>query len=167
MKKQVKIKTLTSKEQKDQYINDVWQVLLEGYKNVKGGLHFKSKIELIEKTHIWKAICYEGRVIGVTVYKIKKGLKLVALSVGTKFRDVAVVALKKVVKRDLKQCWMELSEAAEKFVLKLGGDKYVISNHVVEKILGKYVNPVDDGVHYVREIMGIKKEKIMIGTVKM
>jgi hypothetical protein len=62
---------------------------------------------------------------------------------------------------------MELSEAAEKFVMQLGGDKYILPNHMVEKILGKEVIPVEDGIHYIREIMKIKKEKILLGTVKL
>jgi len=166
MKKQVKIRTLNNKGQKEQYVNDVWQVLVEGYKNVQGGLYFKSKVELIANTHIWKVICYRGEVVAVTIYKAKKGLKLVALSAGRKFRNIAVEALKKVIKRDLKKCWMELSEAAEKFVLQLGGDKYVLTNDVVESVLGKEIKPIEDGVHYMREIMGIQKQKILLGTVK-
>ena len=52
MQQKVKIRTLNNREQKEQYINGVWEVLKEGYKNVKGGLHFKSKTELIEKTKL-------------------------------------------------------------------------------------------------------------------
>ena len=96
----------------------------------------------------------------------KKGLKLVALSVGKRFRDIAISALEKVIKKDLKQCWMELSEAAEKFVLRLGGDMYILPNHLAEQVLGKEIQLTRDGIHYSREIMGMKKEKIILGTVK-
>jgi len=166
MQRKVEIKTLNNREEKEQYINSVWRVLNEGYKNVKGGLHFKSKAELLEKTEFWKVICYQGEVVAVTIYKAKKGLKLVALSVGKKFREIAVSALKNVIKKDLKQCWMELSEAAEKFVLGLGGDKYILPNYLVEQVLGKEIQLTSDGIHYTREIMGMKKEKILLGTVK-
>lgn len=167
MKKRLKIRTITDTAQKEHYLNDVWSILQEGYKSVKGGLFFKSRLDLVIKTDMWKVICYQGKVVAVTIYKAKRGLKLVALSAGRKFRDVAIEALKKVIRRDLNQCWMELSEAAEKFVMQLGGDKYILPNHMVEKILGKEVIPVEDGIHYIREIMKIKKEKILLGTVKL
>jgi hypothetical protein len=62
---------------------------------------------------------------------------------------------------------MELSEAAERFVLKLGGDKYIFPNHIAEKLLGKEINLANDGIHYTREIMGVRKEKILLGTVRL
>ena len=167
MSKQIKVKPVKEQKDKKHYVNTVWEILNAGYKHVKGGLHFKSKQELIEKTEMWKLIIYRGEVVAVTVYKAKKGLKLVAMSVGNKFRDIAVKLLGEVIQRDLKQCWMELSEAAERFVMNLGGAKYVLPNYVAEKVLGKQVEPVGDGVHYVREIMGVKKEKILLGTVKL
>jgi len=167
MKKAVKLKKVETNIEKEQYVNSVWKVLKEGYSNVKGGLYFKSKKDLIDQTAYWKVVLYRDRVVAVTVYKVKKGLKLVALSTGNKYREVALNVLRRVIKRDLKKCWMELSEAAEKFVLRLGGDRYIIPNDIVEKILEKNIQLVDDGVHYIREIMGLKKEKILVGTIRL
>jgi len=165
--KDLKIKILNSNKEKEKYIDEVWDVLTEGYRKVQGGLHFKSKYELIISTEFWKVICYKGKVIATTVYKAKKGLKLVALSVGNFFRDIAISELKKVIKRDLKYCWMELSEAAEKFVMKLGGEKYIFPSAMVARVLGKEVELIDDGIHYIRLIMGTKKEKVLLGTIKL
>jgi hypothetical protein len=167
MKKQIKIKTVKEKNQKMHYVNSVWEVLKEGYEKVQGGLHYASKEELMQKTDMWKVICYRGEVIAVTVYRAKKGLKLVAMSAGRRFRELAVKLLGRVVQRDLKQCWMELSEAAEKFVMKLGGGRYILPDYIARTVLEKEVQPAGDGVHYIREIMGIQKEKVLLGTVKL
>ena len=149
------------------HIDVVWDILNEGYANVKGGLFFRSKMELLESTSLWKVILFKGVAVAVTIYKAKRGLKLVAMSVGRKFRDIAVTALGKLIRRDLKRCWMELSEAAEKFVLKNGGVDYVVPNHMVEKILEKEVVLSADGIHYEREVMAMRKEKILLGTIKL
>ena len=165
--KDLKIKTVHENKEKMTYIHEVWNILNEGYKKVVGGLHFKSKYDLIIKTHSWKVVCYKGEVIAVTVYKVKRGLKLVALSAGEHFRDIAVAALRRVLKRDLKHCWMELSEAAERFVMSLGGAKYILPVYIAEKVLEKEIHPAEDGAHYIRTIMGIKKEKVLLGTIKL
>lgn len=156
-----------AREEKEKYVDSVWEVLKEGYENVKGGLFFKSKLELLKSTKMWKVILFHGAVVAVTIYKVKNGLKIVALSVGQKFRDIAVAALARLIKHDLKSCWMELSEAAEKFVMKNGGKHYVVPNYLVENILGKEVSLADDGIHYIREVMGMRKKKILLGTVRM
>ena len=166
MYKHIKIIALKKLSEKKHYVNSVWEILNMSYKKVQGGLYFTSKKNLINSTYIWKVILYKGEVIAVTIYKEKHGVKLVAMSVGNHFRELAVKILGDVIRRDLKQCWMELSEAAERFVMKLGGARYVLPNYIAEKVLEKHVQLASDGVHYVREIMGVKKEKILLGTVR-
>ena len=165
--KNIKVKAVRDNKEKEHYINDVWDILKKGYERVDGGLHFKSKFDLIVKTYLWKIVLYKDSVIAVTVYKAKKGLKLVALSAGTRFREIAINALKRVIKRDLKYCWMELSEAAEAFVMKVGGDKYILPNSIAQNLLDKQVEPKEDGIHYCRTIKGVRKEKVLIGTVQL
>ncbi len=167
MKKNINIRTVATKEEKEKYISGVWNVLSAGYENVKGGLHFKSKIDLIDNTKKWKVVFCRGEVIAVTVYKAKKGLKLVAFSAGRKFREIAIATLKRIIKRDLAICWMELSEAAEKFVMNIGGDKYIIPSYAAGNVLSKDVAQAEDGVHYIREIMGIPKQKVLLGTIRI
>jgi len=160
-------KTLTLKRDRHRvkYIDRVWELLISGYQDVKGGLLFETKEDLLSTTAQWKVIMYGKRVIGVTVYKVKRGLKLVAMCV-TKidtYRKMALQVLEKVIRNDLKKCWMELSEGAERFVMKFA-KAYVIPNHLVPSILGKKIELSDDGVHYARVIQNIKKEKILLGT---
>ena len=167
MQKQIRIREVNSQHLKKEYVEEVWEILKEGYAKVKGGLHYRSKEDLIHKTDMWKVITYRGKCVAVTVYRKKQGIKLVALSVGREFKNIAISALRKVVKTDLKKCWMELSEAAEKFVMQLGGDKYIVPNNIAEIVLGKPIKLTSDGIHYVREIMGVPKEKVLVGTVKL
>jgi len=58
---------------------------------------------------------------------------------------------------------MELSEAAESFVMKFA-KKYAMKNSLVSQIIEKDITLSSDGVHYFRTIKNINKEKILLGT---
>jgi len=165
MKLATKTLTLTNKAQRLRYIDKVWELLEDGYKDVKGGLFFTSKENLLQTTAQWKVIICNNKIIAVTIYKAKKGLKLVAMTVSkvAEYKKTALNALVKLIKKDLKTCWMELSEAAERFVMRFAKD-YTIKNNLVEQIIEKEITLSSDGVHYFRIIKNINKEKILLGT---
>ena len=165
MKIDISTLTLKRNSEKSKHINNVWDLLEDGYQDVKGGLFFKSKEELLKTTAQWKVIMLNNKIIAVTIYKAKKGLKLVAMTVSkaNEYKKIAVTALAKLIKKDLKTCWMELSENAEKFVMKFAGE-YVVQNSLVSQIIEKDVTLSDDGIHYFRTIKNINKEKILLGT---
>jgi len=48
--------TMTKETQKLKHIDRVWELLEEGYRNVKGGLFFTSKEDLLKTTAQWKII---------------------------------------------------------------------------------------------------------------
>ena len=165
MKLTTKTLTLKSDTQRLKHINCVWELLKEGYKDVKGGLFFTSKENLLTTTSQWKVIVSNNTIIAVTIYKAKKGLKLVAMtaSKAMEYKKIAVKALAKLIKKDLRTCWMELSEAAEHFVMKFAAD-YAVENSHVARIIEKDITLSSDGVHYFRTIKNINKEKILLGT---
>ncbi len=165
MKLATKTLTLRRDSEKSKHINIVWELLEDGYKDVEGGLFFASKEELLNTTSQWKVIMLNNKIIAVTVYKVKKGLKLVAMTVSkaNEYRKIAVVALAKLIKKDLKTCWMELSENAERFVMKFASD-YIVKNSLVAQIIEKDITLSDDGIHYFRTIKNTNKEKILLGT---
>jgi hypothetical protein len=103
MKNHTKTITIRNSEAKELYINNVWTILFEAYKNVKGGLFFHSKEDLVASTAFWKIVMSNGEVIAVTIYKAKHGLKLVALAINDAFKEVAKKALAKIIKADLKK----------------------------------------------------------------
>jgi hypothetical protein len=162
---------ITTIRDKVNIVDDVYDILYENYKSVKGGLHFSSKDELITKTDKWKVIYYDAQIVGVVIYKAKQGLKMVAMGIHTiiekNLRYVTKQMLVKIFKFTFSHTWMEVSEAAEKFILKNGGDNFLIPNKLAKQLTGKEILELcEDGYHYTREINGIIKTKVMIGTPK-
>ena len=72
-----------------------------------------------------------------------------------------------IFKKSFRKIWMEVSEAAEKFMIKIGGDKFLVSHKYASNLTQKEIKGYEfDGYHYKREIQGITKTKIIIGTPK-
>lgn len=156
--------TLKKENERQKYLDQVWVLLQKAYENVEGGLLFESQLDLLASTCLWKIVVSSNKVIAVTVYKAKKGLKLVAMSACKECKKVSIKMLANIIKQDLKKCWMELSEKAEEFVLKIVGMEYALSNTSVAKVLEKEIILCEDGIHYIRKIKHLKKQKILLGT---
>lgn len=162
----MRIIQLHQPQQMQSYCKQVWPLLVESYAKVNGGLNYANAEELISTSARWKLALHGGRVVAVTIYKAKKGLKLVAMAACRHARDQARRALINIIKRDLRHCWMELSEQAEHFVLNYcGGHRFIIHSSLVARLLDKPVSPFElDGFHYRRTIQGQNKLKIALGT---
>lgn len=146
------------------YLDPAWDILSESYQDVPGGLLFNDKFDLLDKTMMWKVILKNNELMALTVFKAKMGLKLVAMGADREhFGKMAVDALAKSI--DLKHVWMEVSGKAETFVMKrCNAKKYLIENNRASVLLKKEIALNKDGYHYVREISGIEKEKLIVGT---
>lgn len=165
----MKTSTLTLRHpiDKSRYLHQVWKILVHAYSNVEGGLLFADELDLLRKTSIWKIATIDGRVVAVTVFKSKYGQKLVAMGIdGTYDKpSEAKAALAKLIESSLERAWMEVSEAAESFIMKYcRGEKYLIHHSELSRYLDKWIDATADGYHYVRHIAGIQKVKIAIGT---
>ena len=162
------MKTLTINHSKDmqRYIAQVWLILVDSYAQVNGGLHYDSPEELIDDTQRWRLVVRHGQVIAVTLFKAKRGWKLVAMATCRNQKERARIALKRLIQADLSRCWMELSERAEAFVLKhCGGHHFVVHASLAADLLGKPVKmQVAGGFHYQREVCGFLKSKVIVGT---
>jgi hypothetical protein len=163
---------ITSTHEKSFIVDDVFTILQDAYENVTGGLHFKNKDELINTTDLWKVIYLEENIVGIVIYKAKKGLKMVALGIAnflnTKSQLFVKSMLSHIFKLTFANSWMEVSEGVEKFLIKNGGKKFFIKNSFASQLTGKTILSLDDdGYHYKREINGVAKTKIMIGTIKL
>jgi len=161
--------TVCSTVEKSYIADEVYALLLESYAHVKGGLHFISPDELIAKTSQWKLVYLDNTIVGVMIYKAKRGLKMVAMAISAglnfSFRKHIKMMLSQLFQRSFRNSWMEVSEGAERFVLKVGGARFILSNTLASELTGKKISAVDsDGVHYYREINGVMKRKLMIGT---
>jgi len=162
---------ITNSFEKALIADDVFSILKEAYTNVEGGLHFKNSDELICKTSLWRVIYYNATIVGVVVYKSKNGLKMVALALANfcnkSIKNYTKQMLSFIFKLTFNNSWMEVSEAAEKFILKNGGEKYLVPNKYAAKLTKKDILELcDDGYHYKREINGIIKTKVIIGNPK-
>ena len=163
--------TIETTRDKVNIVDDIYEILYESYRSVKGGLHFSSKDELIIKTDKWRVIYYDTEIVGVIIYKAKKGLKMVAMGlhqhIEKPLRNLAKQTLVSIFKFTFSHTWMEVSEGAEAFILKNGGHNFMIPNELAQQLTGKEILGLcEDGYHYKREINGIIKTKLMIGTVK-
>lgn len=162
-------KILTNQSEMNSYIDQIWNLLVIAYKEVEGGLHYASKEEILQDTVRWRIALDGEKVIACTLFKPKKGLKLVAMATSTKFGYAAKEALREIINMDLPYTWMELSEGAERFVLgKCDGSKYLFHASHAKQLLEKDILMGDfDGFHYKRNILGFMKSKVIVGTPMM
>lgn len=153
---------VTTKEEMTNYLPEVWALLVEAYARVPGGLHYESPEEVIAKTNVWHLMVLGGKVQAVTLHKSKHGLKLVAMAKSQDSRQELVV----LISHALRHGWMELSDQAEKFVIKhCEGHRFIIHSSHARKLLEKNILPSSsDGYHYRRKIMNHHKVKILLGS---
>jgi hypothetical protein len=166
------IDTINTYDAKIYIVDEVFDLLQKAYANVKGGLHFISHDDLLINTAMWKIIYDDINIIGVVIYKAKQGLKMVAMGLSHKlhhsYKRVTKHMLVYIFKTTFTKTWMELSEGAEQFILKNGGENFILSNHLAAKLTGKEILELcEDGIHYKRMINGIVKTKILLGNPKM
>lgn len=151
---------------KVKYLDIVWEILSQSYATVSGGLLFSSKNDLLTSTSVWKVVLKKGKVIAVTIFKSKHGLKLVAMGITTaKNKKDVLKKLAQSIEEDLNHIWMEVSGSAETFIMKYcHAYRYIIHNSFASTLLGKEVLEDASGYHYIRAISGIQKQKIIVGT---
>jgi len=162
---------ITSTQERSFIADEVFDILAEAYRDVKGGLHFASPDELILKTSVWRVIYYRSTIVGVVIYKAKRGLKMVALAlsshIDSSIKRHTKTMLSYLFRITFANSWMEVSEAAERFILRNGGERYFVSNRLASQLTGKEIlGYCDDGYHYTREINGVVKTKVIVGNPK-
>ena len=151
--------------------DEVFELLSVAYANVRGGLLFSSADELVMNTSVWRVIYFQSTIVGVVIYKAKRGLKMVALALANNLtkpiKKHTKTMLSYLFKVTFSNSWMEVSEGAERFILGIGGDRFIMPNSYASSLTGKDILDLDDdGLHYYREINGVVKRKLIIGTFK-
>lgn len=163
--------TVSTSFEKAFLADEIFALLHNTYKNVKGGLHFSNPDELVTNTSVWKVIYFQDTVVGVVIYKAKKGLKMVAMALSQKLNKSIKTHTRTMFswlfKMTFNNTWMEVSEGAERFIIKNGGEKYLVPNTLASQLTGKEIIELcSDGYHYKRVINGILKTKVIIGNPK-
>lgn len=160
--------TLREPAEKRAFQQAVWDLLAVAYREVEGGLYYADLDEMVNTTSEWQLALADGQLIAVVLFKAKKGRKMVAFgaTADPALRNkLGKQALADMISSQLGSAWLEVSEKAERFVMGLGGARYLIDNRWAAKLTGKpLLGLCDDGVHYIREICGFAKRKIIVGT---
>ena len=160
--------TLTEEAQKVIRMHEVWNLLSAAYSTVPGGLNFTSPMEMVRKTSDWNLSYYNNSLVCALLSKSKAGQKVVAFgaTADKHLRPSGKEALTTTIEQMLKNnCWMEVSEKAERFVLSIVGSSLIVPNYLAAALTKKQIsNLFPDGIHYTREICGLQKTKMIVGT---
>jgi hypothetical protein len=152
---------------KQQYAQQVWNILQASYAGLPGGFGTASSIEeLMEKLGLWKIIVRNGRVTAVNVYRDQHGRKSIAS--GTDGTSQGKLDYKMIKSEDVRlgRAWAEVSGAPEAILSKMGAKP--IPSKFAKILTGKHIMSYDpDGYHYTRLIAGEPREKIMYGVVNL
>lgn len=160
--------TVTNNNDMNKYVDIVWDMLQNAYKEIGGFLTAKTKDELIKKSSLWKMVRRNGKILAVKIYTSKKGgRKSIACATdGTKEgKDALYSILKEDIKMmDQRQAWAEVSGKMEYLYNKFGG--VIVPSKYIQDILAdkEIFNQKDDG-HYSRNIKGEPHEKIIYGWI--
>lgn len=153
---------------KEQYLDEVWNLLQIAYKIIGGFQSVTSKNELLNTAGLWKLVRKDNKIIACTLYKDQFGKKCYAVASDSTFDGKK--ALLKILEEDLKfdRSWYEVSGKLESIMKK--HKAYPIPVDIAEKILNKtgkiLLSKNTDGYHYTRLINGNPHEKIMFGKIE-
>lgn len=170
-----------NQKEKEEYIDEVWDMLQQAYKPIGGFKTADTKEELMYKADIWKLVRRNGKITACKLYTSKKGggRKSIAGASTTDGKQDLFKIVEEDVKMVDREVWAEVSSAMEYLMTKYGA-KY-IPIEIVEKILkGKELNhngddyhanskdceriPYKPGYHYIRNIGGKPYRKGMVGN---
>ena len=163
-----KILNLFNKNEKEKYVDEVYNLLQKAYSKIGGikGSGFSSPKEMIEKIKLWKLYRKDNKIIAGLLYKDKGFRKRVAIFTdGTK---EGKEALKKMLRDDFERSLVEVSGPSLKFIMKNFPklfNKYKIPCKQDQEILKEPLDGEDE-YFYVREINGNKLRKILLGNYK-
>ena len=138
------------------YIDEIYEILINSYKNIGGLKTYKNKKDFIDKAKFAKIVKYNNKIIAVAIYRrIEYSFKMVAI--GCINNNLGKNALQEIIKDDIKNYklhyWCEVSGAIEHYFKKYNG--YPIINKFVYQILNISEDKIrlcEDNVHYEREI---------------
>lgn len=158
---------VTSKQTKLDYIDAVWDMLVNSYRKV-GGLKGIDREELLSDLFFWKIVWRKDHISAVSIYK-KTNKSRKAVCAGTDGTPQGKSDLYMIMHEDAymsdRHVWVEVSEAPEHMYKKSGLLPVPVDR--AEKIMNnrgkKFISKSDDGYHYTRLIGGEPVEKVILG----
>lgn len=162
---EISIKTIQDKSEMTQYLEDVWEIFELSYKDIGGFKSAHNPKNLLKTTSLMKLVIIDGKLVACATYRELGGFKL--NGIGCDQTDVGKYWFKEIIKDDITNFkgwfWAEVSDAVEHFFKKYNG--YPIPNIYASELLGKDVEMLDDGAHYIRKIGvdGTSYKKVIYG----
>lgn len=163
--------TYFDRDDKEQYVDEVWNILQKSYASIGGLKGMSSKEDLLDNGNFWKLVRKGGKIVACNIYTTKQGGRKMVAG-GTDGTPEGKKAFYDMCREEVKMVergtWAEVSGAMEGiYLFKLNAVPIPIE--IAKKILKdkhKEILSVDkDGFHYVRLIGGEPHEKIMFGNV--
>jgi len=135
-----------------------------GFKNISDKDDLKHELErMAQNKGIWKLVKRGDDIVSASLYKqTPMGRK--GLATGAIKDPRGKEGVYQVKKDDVRtgRAYVEVSGKMEHIMIKKFGAKPIPAEHA-QKILGKDVQPSEDGFHYTRELGGHQHEKILVG----
>jgi len=159
---------LFNKEDKEQYIDEIWDKLQLSYKSIGGikGSGFNDKNDLINSMKLIKIYKKNNNIEVGFIYKDKNYRKLVAIF--TDGSNHSKKILINMLKDDFKRSTIEVSHSLLKFIernLPYSLKQFAIPSNRVSDIIKKDIIIVDD-YKYKRKIGTEYITKMLLGTIK-
>jgi len=163
-----KIINLFRYEEKNKYVDIVWDLLNKSYESIGGikGSGFDTKETMIEKIKMWKLVKKNNYIVAGMLYKDRGMRKTIA--VFTDGTNIGKKELEKILKDDFERSSIEVSHSLMKFIERKMPSiikKYAIDTSKISDILNKDIEIIDK-YHYKRNINGTIVTKMMLGSIK-
>ena len=160
------ITNFSDRPTKERAVKDVYKLLVYSYMGIAGGFLY-SMLELLTKENTtWHTGIQNGNLKCVIISKETHiGSKIIACGCdGTREGKQELMRyLISCIEDKEKRYWCEASGVIEHWLQKHGVEAH--PNEWAKEILGKDIeNYSDDGIHYIRRINGVMKEKAIYGN---
>lgn len=158
---------LWKKSDMEKYKDEVYQILVNGYKNNGGLLGMDSPDQLVAETDFWKICKRNNKITAAFCYSTKRGGRKTCYGSCLMTRE-GKYDMYRIMKSDMdetgRRVWAEVSGKIEHIYI----DKLnvpIIPAETAQHILNdkKFEKIDDDGYHYWRKIGDELKRKVMIG----
>jgi hypothetical protein len=154
-----------------EYIDEIYNMMIESYKPIGGFLTANSPQELQNKCDLIKFVKRNNKITAVSCYKLTKFgrkpiCKATEITEQGKSTEQGKKDLYSIIEEDIKKIdrkvYSEVSGKLEEIYLKKGAIK--IPNYLVSLIIDKEIELDNDGFHYFRTIKGQKIRKLLVGN---
>lgn len=151
-----KVSIIEDKNEIKNYIQDIWNILTNSYKDKGGFKTAQTPNHLLKSIDLVKLVFNKTTIVACATYRNLNGFKMTGI--GCIPNEIGKQGLESIIQHDINYFkdwyWAEVSDAVEHYFKKNNG--YPIPNIYAPYILKKDIELIDDDIHYKREI-GVDK----------